>query len=727
MVSALLHRRFRPRRPTLFQHQVTHRLDDLAELRRQTLRLFAGAGFLTALGILGYLATGRLDDELSLLVVVAIVLATASAAYRLAERAPRLATGLFLAGLTTTTVLAAALVQPVVAVAGGLVALTAVFLAGGRGGLLIALTLTLLIHHLALPAPMELAAIVLVWACGALTWLGTRAFHTVIDWEQHSAELARTRTEEARLRQAELAQMSQSLRDAYEQMQRTNAELARARAAAEEAHHLKVEFATTVSHELRTPLNLIIGFSELMVLNPQTYGDATLPAVYRGDVEAIYRNACHLSNLIDDVLDLSQVDARRMALELEPVALRAVIAEALAAVHGLFADKRLRLSVDCPTSLPVLTLDPVRIRQVLINLLANAARFTDDGGVAIRVRTVEQSVEVAVADSGCGMTEEDMRDIFSEFHRPRARQLRHTSGLGLAICKRLVELHGGRIWVESTLGSGTTFRFILPLVALDTTAGSARWETWARARPGQPYPTLAVVTDDPDVARTLRRHLDRCRTLEAISVEAAIQLADAHEVQAILLTAPGDLDVGAARARAAGLAIPIFACQFTTNHAAGRALGAAAYLPKPVTQAALHAALTALRQPLHTVLVIDDDPEMTRLLTRMLDAEAAPPAVRTASGGREGLAALERERFDAILLDLLMPDLDGYTVLKQLQADERLRPIPVIIISAKGDDADRVVTQQLLIRRPEALPVDEALRCLEASLRALLMAPEDST
>ncbi|HEV7216020.1 MAG TPA: hybrid sensor histidine kinase/response regulator, partial [Chloroflexota bacterium] len=606
--------------------------------------------------------------------------------------------------------------QPLIAVAGGLIALAAVVLAGGWGGTVVGLAFTLLIGWLT-PTPAGAAAILLAWACAGVTWLGTRSFHTVVDWEQHSADLARRRTEEAQHRQGELAQMSQSLREAYANLQRANAELERARGAADEARRLKVEFATTVSHELRTPLNLIIGFGELMVLSPQVYGDAVLPAAYRGDVEAIYRNACHLSNLIDDVLDLSQVDARRMALQLEPTAIHEVITEATAAVHGLFADKRLQLAIDCPAALPSLVADPVRIRQVLINLLANAARFTDYGGVTVSARTIDGAVQVAVADTGRGMSDQEMHHIFSEFHQSGGSQQRHSSGLGLAICKRLVELHGGQISVESRLGTGTTFTFRLPTLAIDPHVGGSRWDTWVRARGGPSPPSLAVVTDDSDLLRTLRRHLEGYEVRRAPSLDAALQLADAGQARAVLLTNEDEgYDLTASLS---GRDVPVFSCSFRTNQAAARTLGAAAYLAKPITQAGLHAGLAALGLPIRRMLVVDDDPEMVRLLRQMLRAEQPEMEVWPAGGGAEALALLTQDHPDAILLDLLMPDLDGYAVLERLRSDPLLREIPVVIVSAKGNASDRIVARRVAVTRADGLSLDEALRLLEASLASL--------
>src|SRR5262249_22616907 len=225
------------------------------------------------------------------------------------------------------------------------------------------------------------------------------------------------RTDDLRDREAELSRVAKSLREACIRLEEMNAELERAQRAAEDARRLKSEFAATISHELRTPLNLIIGFSEMMMNAPVAYAGQRLPESYRRDLEAIYRNAGQISRLIDDVLDLSQIDAQRMALERSNVSLRQIVDEATSTVALLLEHLGLCLTVHVSPDLPALYVDPTRIRQILINFLNNAARFTDRGGITVRATADEYEVVVAVTDTGVGIPPEDLPYVFEEFHQ----------------------------------------------------------------------------------------------------------------------------------------------------------------------------------------------------------------------------------------------------------------------------------------------------------------------
>src|SRR5581483_2122963 len=222
---------------------------------------------------------------------------------------------------------------------------------------------------------------------------------------------------------------------------------------------IKAEFAANISHELRTPLNLIIGFSEILMSVPHGAGGRELSPSSRADVDVIYRNAKHLSNLIDDVLDLSQIDVGRMGLTKERADLRGIAAEAVTAIARLYEVRDLTLANEVPSDLPPVYVDRTRIRQVLINLLNNAARLTPSGGTTIRARVEENSVVVVVADTGVGIAPEDIPKVFEEFRQldGTTRRAHDGSGLGLAICRRFVEMHGVAIWAESRPGTGTSF------------------------------------------------------------------------------------------------------------------------------------------------------------------------------------------------------------------------------------------------------------------------------
>ena len=316
-----------------------------------------------------------------------------------------------------------------------------------------------------LDAGLMVGPLVLIYLTAFACWLASRQLHMALGWMQNSYARARDMLEQLREQRATLSRTVRALEDAYVRIEKMNYALVEARNAAEEARRIKAEFAANISHELRTPLNLIIGFSETMANAPETYGDVVWPPSLRGDVEQIYRSSCHLESLIDDILDLSALDARRFGLTTEEVDISEVITEAVSVMEALFSAKGLYLRTDLDPDLPLLRLDPTRIRQVLLNLLSNASRFTSEGGVTVTARLVDGGVQVTVADTGVGIAPEDVPKVFEEFRQVdgSSRRSYEGTGLGVPLSKRLVELHGGRMWLESSLGQGTTFYFVLPV------------------------------------------------------------------------------------------------------------------------------------------------------------------------------------------------------------------------------------------------------------------------
>ena len=252
-----------------------------------------------------------------------------------------------------------------------------------------------------------------------------------------------------------------------QQVQDANAELERARQAEEEAKNFRGQFLANMSHELRTPLNAIIGFSQTMLDFPAMYDGVELPPQYRQDMQQILQSGKHLLNIINDILDLSKVDAGKLDLEIQPVDLAPVIKGVLSTAVGLVGDKseRVKLLKELPEPLPMCLGDPLRVRQVLLNLYSNAAKFTDSGYIKLRVFTEGNEVVFAVEDTGIGIAETDKATIFEEFRQGTAgrKKGRQGAGLGLAISQQLIRLMNGRMWFESSLGKGSTFYFALPL------------------------------------------------------------------------------------------------------------------------------------------------------------------------------------------------------------------------------------------------------------------------
>jgi signal transduction histidine kinase/CheY-like chemotaxis protein len=700
----------------------------LGELRREVL---AGVqAIVLLLAVLVLIGSGALIariGETPAYVALALA-ATAAVSYRLARGDPPAGAAALVAGLVGSLLLALALL-PLAPLAALLVVpiLIATVLLDLRGGLA---TLALGGGAVAaalvrLGAAEPLAALYptlglggLVLALAAVLW---RPFYTVLDWSWASYAEAQRRTAEVRQRQGELAGLNRGLSQAYERLEQVTAQLERARQAAEEARRLKTEFAASVSHELRTPVNLIIGLSELMVTEPHADGPG-LPELYRADAEAIYRNACHVSNLIDDVLDLSQVEAHRMGILREWSALDEIVAQAAATVRTLFDNTGLRLDVQLP-ALPDVFVDPIRIRQILINLLNNAVRFTEEGGVAISARIEGVQVVVDVADTGVGIAPEDLPGVFHEFWRSgEPVRGRKGSGLGLAVSKRFAELHGGNLWVSSTLGRGSTFSLALPLgekaVVQEAELGVALWQRIEQRTPESPR--VLLVDPEPEALRVFSRYLDGYQVAVVSDLPAALAALGDGPARAAIVGTPTRRDAlrRALQERAAA-PLPIVTCRLRTARTLGHDLGVVEYLVKPVALNDLRRVLRRFPRPLRDLLIVDDDPEMRHLLGRMVGALAPRCRVRVAGDGLEALELIGSARPDGVLLDLLMPGLDGRSVVERLRADERLASIPVAAITARAAEDDGIVADALEISQPGGLGVGDLTGWIQGGLDAL--------
>ncbi len=259
-----------------------------------------------------------------------------------------------------------------------------------------------------------------------------------------------------------------------ERLQETNVELDDARQAAEDATHYRGQFLANMSHELRTPLNAIIGFSETMLKFPAMYDQVKLPGAYEDDLQQIYTSGRQLLTLINDILDLAKVDAGKLDVRVARVELHPLFQMVVSTAGGLVGNKPIQLETDIPEFLPSVWADEARVRQVLLNLYSNAAKFTEQGTITLRVREVEEGVRVSLIDTGMGISQDNLELIFEEFKQAETggRDPRSGAGLGLAISRQLLTLMGGRIWAESEFGKGSSFHFMLPVVQPETTVSA---------------------------------------------------------------------------------------------------------------------------------------------------------------------------------------------------------------------------------------------------------------
>jgi signal transduction histidine kinase/DNA-binding response OmpR family regulator len=667
----------------------------------------------------------RAEETTAYWLLFVLVAAALGAVVLLHRRRPSIASAALMAvGVAAVPVAALVLQSPGPSLVVPPLTLAAVVLLHPLAGLAAAATAIAALQTTGLVEPTRLVetAVASLLAVAA-AWVLGRNMVVVAGWSLASYEQARRNTEAAQAHRGELVQALKQLDDAYWRLEQLNLELERARRAAHEARRLKERFAMAVSHELRTPLNLILGFCEMMVVAPSSAYGHRLPATYRGDLEAMYRNASHLSELVDDILDLSQIDADRMALHREWSAVDAIVDEATSTVETLFLNRDLYLRTAIPPDLPPVSVDRTRVRQILINLLGNAARFVQQGGVSIEARVEPGAVVVAVRDTGPGIAAEDLPFVFEEFRQSaNPARRRGGSGLGLAVSRRFAELHGGSLTVESA--GGATFSLRLPTTtdASATTPHAVPWEgpLGSRVR-GEARRRIAVVDEQGEVHHVLRRYLDEFEVVHVSEVEESVRQRRVEPIQAVVLGTPG----GAARwraltRRAPELAdLPVVSCPLRTARATAEELGVDDYLVKPVRRESLRAALRRLARQPQSVLVVDDDPGMTRLLSRMVRSLAHGCDVLVANDGETALRLLAERRPDVLLLDLLMPGTDGYAVAAAVRASADLRRTVVIVVSARGLHDETVVATELAVTRASGLPVGEAVRWLRAGLAAL--------
>lgn len=317
----------------------------------------------------------------------------------------------------------------------------------------------------------QIIAICLTWIGALLAAQVTGELYQITEWALLNYQRER-KTTEALFENRQLLERSLLRSQALsEELQETNAQLDAARVAAEEAKHFRGQFLANMSHELRTPLNAIIGFSETMLKFPQMYDNIVLPKSYESDLMQIYSSGRQLLSLINDILDLSKVDAGKLEINMQRVELEPVVRGVLSTAEGLIGSKPVKLEADLPERMPVAWADESRVRQVLLNLYSNACKFTDSGSIKLTVRETDETIHFSLSDTGPGIDPRYHEAIFEEFKQANSigRDPRSGAGLGLAISRHLLGLMGGYIWVESELGKGSTFHFVVSSYRDDST------------------------------------------------------------------------------------------------------------------------------------------------------------------------------------------------------------------------------------------------------------------
>jgi signal transduction histidine kinase/CheY-like chemotaxis protein len=456
----------------------------------------------------------------------------------------------------------------------------------------------------------------------------------------------------------------------------------------------KSDFLASMSHELRTPLNAVIGFSE--VLLERMFGD--LNERQADYVQDILEAGRHLLALLNDVLDLSKVEAGRMELDITTFPAADAIQGVLALVREAAGQRGVDLrfdSVDAPTHI---TADELRLKQVLLNLIGNAVKFTPEGGsVTVRAWTGGPEVMVTVTDTGIGIAESDRSRIFDSFQQgARSASSSEGTGLGLTLSRRIVELHGGRMWLESEVGLGSTFGLALPR-PVQHGAPDAGWREPAMEDTRQ---CVVVIEDDPGSAELVAVHLAAAglRPVHVRTGEEGLAAIRALRPAAVVLDIhlPGmdGWDVlSAIKADPQTALTPVVIVTVLPERGRGFALGASDYLVKPVSKEGLLGAVwRAVAERVdrasarRDIVVIDDDPAALELVRATLEPHGW--TVSTCSGGAEAISVTRTLRPSVVLVDLLMPDIDGFAVIDALHADPRTAEIPVVVLTAKSLTAE---------------------------------------
>ncbi|HCB01157.1 MAG TPA: hypothetical protein DEP19_02130, partial [Anaerolineae bacterium] len=446
-----------------------------------------------------------------------------------------------------------------------------------------------------------------------------------------------------------------------------------------EIDRLKSQFLANMSHELRTPLNSIIGFSRVILKGI----DGPVTDLMQQDLTAIYNSGQHLLGLINDILDLAKIEAGKMELAFDEVNIADLSASVLSTMSGLIKDKPIQMKRNIEPDLPPVKADAIRVRQVMINLLSNAAKFTEEGEITVDISLYKNNgrneVKVSVNDTGAGISKADQEKLFQPFSQVDASPTRKTggTGLGLSICKQLINMHGGEIWVESEEGKGSKFHFTLPIYPKEgeSIAGDK---------------VILAIDDDMQVISLYERYLhpqgyqvvpltDATRAVEkvkqlkpfAITLDIMMPGIEGWTVLDALKSDPDTRHY------------PVIICSIIEDLEKGFNLGASDYLVKPILEEDIVNALDKLNTDgsIREVLIIDDNPNDLRLIGKMLSDDGRYKPILADSGFSGWNIISSGNPPHAIILDLFMPDLDGFQLLEKLQGDKKLREIPTIVIS----------------------------------------------
>jgi signal transduction histidine kinase/DNA-binding response OmpR family regulator len=476
-------------------------------------------------------------------------------------------------------------------------------------------------------------------------------------------------------------------RDVRKKLELNNAELVESQKAAEAANAAKSTFLANMSHELRTPLNAIIGYSEMLIEDAEDENEDFIP-----DLDKINGSGKHLLGLINDILDLSKVESGKMELFIEEFELSKILQEIEATIKPLVEKNNNNLIVNIGPKIKTIKADITKIRQIMLNLLSNSSKFTKNGEITFSIvdsKIVKDAYDFVVSDSGIGMSQEQVDKVFKPFTQADEKTTRKFggTGLGLTITKMFAEMMGGEINLKSKEGEGTTFTVTIPKVVKELKEDTSELTTTIDTE--NPY-TILVIDDDNNAQDMMKKYLQKqgISILQAKSGEEGLKLAIEHMPDAITLDVMmPEMDgwevLSAIQANDKIKNIPVIMLTMADEPDLGFSLGATDYLTKPVNWNQLSSILKKhqIQSNSESIMIVEDD-EITRDMLRK-SLESNNFKVKSAINGKEALEKIKIAKPGLIILDLMMPEMDGFEFSEKLRENKDWLDIPVVVITAK--------------------------------------------